>query len=271
MSAAPAWCSDLKISYNGLKNHGATCYLNSVLQVLFMTEDFREAVNSHYNTDFIDHHLKDLFDRLKNETSDTSEILKALDINTVNQQQDAAEYCQRILRLTSPEAAKIFHGELTNKRICTSCETNTDSDESFWILPLSLVNPSREVYSVEDGINEFFKESYFTGEDQMYCEHCDTKVDACTKYVVKHHPEVLILLLKRFDFSYSYMTYIKINDTVDVTTSLKIPENQTYELYAVVDHVGDLRSGHYTSRIRSQVDRRWYQLMTHGSQGLITI
>ncbi|XP_036072500.1 ubiquitin carboxyl-terminal hydrolase 47 [Oryzias melastigma] len=240
-------------------NHGATCYLNSVLQVLFMTEDFREAVNRNSNTKFIDHHLKDLFDRLKKETSDTSKILKVLDINTVNQQQDAAEYCQKILKLTSPEAAKIFHAELTNRRFCSSCETETDTDESFWILPLSLVDSSNEVYSVEDGIKEFFKESYFTGEDQMYCEHCDTKVDARTKYVVKHHPEVLILLLKRFDFSYRYMKYVKINDRVDVATTLKIPENQTYELYAVVDHVGDLRSGHYTSRIRSQVDERWYE------------
>ncbi|KAF6724466.1 Ubiquitin carboxyl-terminal hydrolase 64E [Oryzias melastigma] len=254
-----SWCSDPKVSYNGLMNHGATCYLNSVLQVLFMTEDFREAVNRNSNTKFIDHHLKDLFDRLKKEISDTSKILKVLDINTVNQQQDAAEYCQKILKLTSPEAAKIFHAELTNRRFCSSCNTETDTDESFWILPLSLVDSSNKVYSVEDGIKEFFKESYFTGEDQMYCEHCDTKVDARTKYVVKHHPEVLILLLKRFDFSYRYMTYVKINDRVDVATTLKIPENQTYELYAVVDHVGDLRSGHYTSRIRSQVDERWYQ------------
>lgn len=28
----------------GLRNQGATCYLNSVLQVLYMTEDFRAAV-----------------------------------------------------------------------------------------------------------------------------------------------------------------------------------------------------------------------------------
>lgn len=32
------------LDYHGLNSPGVTCYLNSVLQVLFMTEDFREAV-----------------------------------------------------------------------------------------------------------------------------------------------------------------------------------------------------------------------------------
>lgn len=31
-------------TYRGLKNRGATCYLNATLQVLFMTESFRERV-----------------------------------------------------------------------------------------------------------------------------------------------------------------------------------------------------------------------------------
>ena len=33
-----------------------------------------------------------------------------------------------------------------------------------------------------------------------------------------------MLLLKRFDFDYSYMTYVKINQTVDVPRTLQIPE-----------------------------------------------
>lgn len=34
----------VSLDYHGLKSPGLTCYLNSILQVLFMTEDFREAV-----------------------------------------------------------------------------------------------------------------------------------------------------------------------------------------------------------------------------------
>ena len=34
----------MSLDYHGLSSPGLTCYLNSVLQVFFMTEDFREAV-----------------------------------------------------------------------------------------------------------------------------------------------------------------------------------------------------------------------------------
>ncbi len=44
------------------------------------------------------------------------------------------------------------------------------------------------------------------------------------KCVIKRHPEVLMLLLKRFEFDYRYMTYVKINRTVDVPCTLQIPE-----------------------------------------------
>uniref|UniRef100_A0A3B3DJP6 Ubiquitin carboxyl-terminal hydrolase 26-like n=1 Tax=Oryzias melastigma TaxID=30732 RepID=A0A3B3DJP6_ORYME len=244
--------------YHSLMNHGATCYLNSVLQVLFMTEDFREAVNSSSKSGFIDHHLKDLFKRLLTQTSDAYRIIQALGIEKVNEQQDAAEYLQKILRMTSPEAAQIFHGEMTERSSCLSCQKQVQTNVPFWLLPLSLGEPESE-NSVDGSIKNFFKISYFRGEDQMYCDNCDRKTDAAGMSVVKHHPDVLILLLKRFVFSYDYMSYVKINCAVEVPFSLNIPENQTYELYAVIDHFGDLRSGHYTSRIRSQQESRWLQ------------
>ncbi|XP_044039294.1 uncharacterized protein LOC122869929 isoform X2 [Siniperca chuatsi] len=246
--------------YHGLLNQGATCYLNSVLQVLFMTEGFREAVERHTcdnpDTECIDHQLKTLFDDLRRHTAYTYNITNKLSIDRVYEQRDAAEYFEKILNLTSPKASQIFHGQLTHKTICSACCTEMDTNGAFWHLPLALVDSFSEEYSVVNGIEEYFRASDFSGENQMYCDQCDAKSDATIKCVIKHHPEVLMLLLKRFEFDYRYMTYVKINCTVDVPCTLQIPENQTYELYAVVEHFGDLRSGHYVATIKD--DERWY-------------
>ncbi|GLD58483.1 uncharacterized protein AKAME5_002882900, partial [Lates japonicus] len=245
--------------YHGLLNQGATCYLNSVLQVLFMTEDFREAVESlTCGSDLIDRHLQALFEDLNKRTAYTYNITKKLGIDRVNEQRDAAEYYEKILTQTSHEASKIFHGQLTHVTICSTCHAEKNRDGLFWHLPLELVDSSSEDYSVVDGTEEYFRDLNFSGENQMYCDQCDAKSDATVKCVMKHHPEVLTLLLKRFQFNYYCMSYVKNNCVVDVPSTLHIPENQMYELYAVVDHFGGLKSGHYTATIKSQADERWY-------------
>ncbi|XP_023252635.1 probable ubiquitin carboxyl-terminal hydrolase creB [Seriola lalandi dorsalis] len=251
-----------EIKYHGLKKKGATCYLNSVLQVLFMTKGFREAVERYTSgnpdPERIDSHLKDVFDVLKKKTACTYNIIKRLGIDRVYEQQDAAEYFEKILALTSDEASQLFHGELTHKTICSKCLTEKNADGLFWHLPLELVVSYNGHYSVMAGTEEYFRDSNFSGENQMYCDQCDDKSDATVKCVIKHHPEVLMLLLKRFEFNYHYKMYFKNNCVVDVPRTLQIPENQTYELYAVVDHVGGLRGGHYTATVKSEDDERWY-------------
>ncbi|XP_014852968.1 PREDICTED: uncharacterized protein LOC106924015 [Poecilia mexicana] len=255
------WNKPAETKYHGLYNHGATCYLNSVLQVLFMTEEFREAVIRLTNPskEHIDHHLRQLFEELSHRTADPYDILRALEVNNVREQQDAAEYFERILRKTSGNAAKIFHGRLSHRTECLNCQTVTDSEGPFWHLPLELEDSPGENYSVENGINMFFTPTIFNGDNQVYCEICDVKVDATRKYVITQHPDVLLLMLKRFDFSYQFMSYIKIHCKADVPHTIRIPENQTYELYAVVEHFGDLRGGHYHAKIKSKDEGgKWF-------------
>ncbi|XP_008426236.2 probable ubiquitin carboxyl-terminal hydrolase creB [Poecilia reticulata] len=252
------WNKPADVKYRGLVNHGATCYLNSVLQVLFMTEEFREAVIrlTSPSEEYIDHLLKGLFGELLKRTEllsvDPYSILKALGVNNVCEQQDAAEYFERILRKTGENAAKIFHGRLSHRTECLNCKKVTDSEGPFWHLPLELEDSFGGNYSVENGIKMFFTPTIFDGDNQMYCDRCDDKVDAARKYVITRHPDVLLLMLKRFDFSYQYMSYIKINHIAEVPHTIEIPENQSYELYAVVEHFGDLRGGHYQAVIKSK-------------------
>ncbi|XP_071189687.1 ubiquitin carboxyl-terminal hydrolase 12-like isoform X1 [Salvelinus alpinus] len=249
---------DLIFYYNGLINQGATCYLNSVLQVLFMTKDFREAVESHCGQDqkTADFHLKNLFKTLKTSETHTKDILSILGIENVYKQRDAAEYFENILSMVNPYVSKIFEGHLRHTTRCSEGHVTSDLTGPFWTLPLSMENPSdsNKTYSVREGFKEFFKSSTVSG---MYCDQCNEKTDSTIACKMEHPPEILTLLLKRFEFDHNRMSYVKNDCCVDVPHTLRT-KNCDYELYAVVDHVGSLRGGHYTAKIKPYDDHNWY-------------
>ncbi|KAG7259463.1 hypothetical protein CRUP_015107 [Coryphaenoides rupestris] len=246
-------------TYQGLRNEGSTCYLNSILQVLFMTREFREAVEKElFQTSHIDTELKDLFTGLKTSSPTTHYIIQKLGLENKREQRDAAEYFERILNLASPQASQIFLGGLTHFTTCSQCGQSTGADGSFWTLNLTINNDSTGDYNVEDGLKAFFSKSTLTGDNQLYCDRCEAKADATIECQLDKHPEVLVLLLKRFEFDYNLMGYVKNNRPVDVPLTIEIPQH--YELYATVNHHGDLRGGHYTATIKPPDDGNgsWY-------------
>ncbi|XP_070710471.1 ubiquitin carboxyl-terminal hydrolase 47-like [Pempheris klunzingeri] len=245
--------------YHGLQSPGLTCYLNSVLQVLFMTEDFREAVGQCCSKDSttIDPHLGKLFSDLQKGTAKTHNITKQLGITNVYEQRDAAEYLEKILSLTSPEAAKIFKGVLSHRTTCLKCKETNDSRSFFVILPLAVEDSCCETYSVEKGLEAFFKGEKVSGDNKMYCNRCNKKRDADFGCEITQNPVVLTLLLKRFSFDYKRRCFVKLHCNVDVPQTLHM-KNCTYDLYAVVTHFGNLAGGHYISLIKSFETQKWY-------------
>ncbi|XP_029931589.1 ubiquitin carboxyl-terminal hydrolase 17-like protein E [Myripristis murdjan] len=244
--------------YYGLKSHGTTCYLNSVLQVLFMTRDFREAVKRCRDQDpaAFDLHLASLFADLEKCTADPHNITKELEITDLYEQRDAAEYFEKILSLTNPEATQMFKGQLMHRNTCSDCGKCTASQSFFWTLPLTL-----EHRSVSDALEAFFKAEKVSGDDKMYCDQCDEKKAVTIECEITHPPEILTLLLKRFRFDLHRMCYVKVNRQIEVPQILEeklFRQDCTYDLYAVVNHVGSLKGGHYTAEIKSYENEGWY-------------
>ncbi|XP_054457993.1 uncharacterized protein LOC129093896 isoform X2 [Anoplopoma fimbria] len=240
----------------GLRNQGATCYLNSVLQVLSMTTEIHNRLDP--KTQQTDRLLRNIFEGLKKETCGTETITAAFGIQNVYEQQDAAECLDMILRQINPQASEVFQGKLKHTTKCSEGHNINVETNPFWTLPLSLMDTNDTNYNVERSFERVFKYKSFSGRNLVYCNECEKKTEAKSGCEMEVFPQILTLLLKRFDFDYNTMKHFKSNRCVDVPRELQIKDKK-YKLYGMVNHMGSLRGGHYTATILSNEDKTWYE------------
>lgn len=245
------------INYRGLVNQAMTCYLNSLLQALFMTPEFRNAL---YKWEFdgngeaksIPYQLQKLFVNLQTSPKsavETTDLTRSFGWDSAEgwQQHDIQELCRVMFdaleqKFKNTKQAdlinRLYEGKMIDYVKCLECNTEKQREDKFLDIPLP-VRPfgSNVAYeNIEDALRAFIQPEILEGNNQYHCETCDKKCDAHKGLKFTKFPYILTLHLKRFDFDYQTFHRIKLNDKVTFPQSLNlnnlvnmVPQSQMHD------------------------------------------
>ena len=263
----------------GLQNHGNTCYLNSFLQSMFMTPEFRSSVlkfNYIYNKygpkkDCIPFQLQKLFARLQlklRPAEETNNLITSFGWTSsqASEQNDIQELYHVLFDAISYTNEKyindLFQSILSTNIKCKECNNISSHDEIYIDFSLPIKKGKTVIDTLEKSFENFFLKEELIKDNQYFCEKCQKKVDAEKYFEIKQLPKILLIALNRFEFDYKKGFKMKINTPICIPDKIiKIGnlENLNYDLYGIIIHSGSAISGHYFSLIKNfEKEKKWY-------------
>ncbi|XP_072978196.1 ubiquitin C-terminal hydrolase 12 isoform X1 [Typha angustifolia] len=283
------WTYDSKkeTGYVGLKNQGATCYMNSLLQTLYHIPYFRKAVYHMPTTEndmpsgSIPLALQSLFYKLQYSDSSvaTKELTKSFGWDTYDSfmQHDVQELnrvlCEKLedkMKGTVVEGTiqKLFEGHHMNYIECINVDYKSSRKESFYDLQLD-VKGCRDVYASFD---KYVEVERLEGDNKYHAEQYGLQ-DAKKGVLFIDFPPVLQLQLKRFEYDFMRDTMVKINDRYEFPLQLDLDRDNgkylspdadrrvrnLYTLHSVLVHSGGVHGGHYYAFIRPTLSDQWFK------------
>ncbi|KAK7093901.1 ubiquitin carboxyl-terminal hydrolase 48-like [Littorina saxatilis] len=273
----------------GLKNLGATCYVNTFLQLWFHNAAVRRAVyqwqdieqnnqeGREWKPSSVCGHLQLLFGLMqysKRAYIDPSPLIECLGLDT-GEQQDAQEFSKLFLSLLEGSLMQSSPGQPSNivqqqfagtycyVTRCQACGSKSRREATFYELDVSIHGHS----SLMSSLRDFLQEEKLEGENQYMCGVCDSKQNAVRFIQLQTMPPVLNLQLLRFVFDVKrghkkkLNSYLQFGDVLDMSEFLQQPAMTTvYDLTAVLIHRGpSAYSGHYVAHIQDTPSKLWYR------------
>ncbi|XP_010576210.1 PREDICTED: ubiquitin carboxyl-terminal hydrolase 40 isoform X4 [Haliaeetus leucocephalus] len=271
---------------SGIKNQGGTCYLNSLLQTLLFTPEFREALFSlgpeelgslddsskpDAKVRIIPLQLQRLFAQLlllDQQAASTTDLTESFGWNSHEEmRQHDVQELNRIL-FSALETSlvgtsghdlikRLYHGIVVNQIVCKECKNISERQEDF----LDLTVAVKGVAGLEEALwNMYVEEEYFENENLYRCGACDKLVEASKSAKLRKLPPFLTISLLRFNFDFEKCERYKETScyTFPIQINLRPFCEQTemddseymYELFSVIIHKGGCYGGHYHVYIR---------------------
>ncbi|XP_030845875.1 ubiquitin carboxyl-terminal hydrolase 40 isoform X2 [Strongylocentrotus purpuratus] len=267
----------------GIANQGATCYLNSLLQTLLFTPEFRESLFALGQDELgniadkekpgskvrvIPIHLQRLFARLlllNQRSATTEELTDSFGwTNREELQQHDVQELSRILFCAIEDSlvgtsgehliSRLYRGSIVNQITCEECNRISERPEDFVDLTLAVGG----YIGVVDTLRAYYvEEERMEGSNQYRCDRCKKLVNARKGAKLRSLPPILTISLLRF--SYDFVKLERFKETGHYTFPLEldmapyceqVKEEALYELYSVVLHSGSTHGGHYHAYIR---------------------
>ena len=232
-----------KNKYIGLKNMTSTCYLNSIIQQLFMIPMFRETIikiENPFNNNLL-YELQLLFSALKIYEFPYYSPRSFVLANNLNfyDQMDADEFYGTLIDKIENDIKKIYSKE-------SNCEEKKENINNYnrneiykyknlfnYFFGIKVIDELqfvdcghkrfnefcynniqleiKDFSNIYDSFKNYFKTEVMDGDNKINCEQCKAKRTCHKQLLLKTLPNILVISLKRFEFDYNTMMKYKLN------------------------------------------------------------
>ncbi|KAJ7794111.1 hypothetical protein B0H14DRAFT_2924122 [Mycena olivaceomarginata] len=272
--------SKKETGFVGLKNQGATAYMNCLLQLYFCTHYLRRVVyqiptEEDVPTESMALALQRVFYNLQisEQPVGTTELTKSFGWKPLDSflEHDVVEF-KRVLqgKLESKmkgtkaerEIPKLFVGKMKTYIKCVNVDYEYSRIEEFEDIQLN-VKGMKNLY---ESFKDYVAVDMLDGEYKYLAQGFGLQ-DAKKGIIFQTFPPVLHLVLKRWEYDIQRHAMVKLNDRHEYPFEIDLGEfldstadrsqPWVYKLHGVIVHSGDLSGGQYSALIKPDRHTRW--------------